>query len=55
MLGVSTKESLVCYEFVSVRLNGFRTLLVQSKFEVLTLLQGVNQEEVNTVLGIIAH
>jgi hypothetical protein len=51
MLGVSTKESLVCYEFVSVRLNGLWTLLGQLKFEVLTLFQGVNQDE----LGIVVH
>jgi hypothetical protein len=55
MLGVSTKESVVCYKFVSIRLNGLWSLLGQSKFEVLTLFQGVNQEEVVTVLGIVAH
>lgn len=53
MLLVSTKESLVCYAFVSVRLNGLWTLLGQSKFEVLTLFRG--QEEVGTVLVTVAH
>jgi len=41
MLLVSTKESLVCYAFVSVRLNGLWALLGQSKFEVLTLFLNV--------------
>ena len=53
MLLFNTKESLVCYAFVSVRLNWLWTLLGQSEFEILTLFR--DQEEVDTVLVTVAH
>jgi hypothetical protein len=53
MLLVSTKESLVFYAFVNVRLIGLWTLLGQSKFEVLTPFR--DKEEVDTVLVRVAY
>jgi hypothetical protein len=55
MLHVSSKGILVCYTFVSLKFSGVLKFTGTVKIQGFEVFQDINQEEVDTVLVMVAH